>query len=297
MSDFFNGVGTGLVGAGGNGIAGAIQKMAMLPYLTKQAEQKARSQAALAAYHGAKASDIQYGLDRRNEMLQKSKIDPADVVAKILAYSKFSDSNNVANAMLTGTKADAYNRIVNPETGADGKPVDTTDLLGRFNRASLALKGTEFANGRDPGMVLDPLHGNLIVGNKELHNADIGQRRADIGQKNASAYNSMQQGRNAGSGWQQVIDTDNGYDVVDKRTGNSRTVTNNGVAVKAAQKKGGRASGRQGRSEASGAQSSDSGFTYDEARAVAAQQVKAGAIPWNKADNILRNSFGKGFDK
>lgn len=234
MSDFLKGVSTGL--AGSNGIAGGIQKLALTPYLVAAQEQKARSEAALRAYREAHAADLQYGLDRRNEMLNAYKANHNDLNAKILAYSKFSDANDVANAMLTGTKADAYNRIVNPETGADGKPVDTTDLLGRFNRASLALKGTEFANGRDPGMVLDPLHGNLIVGNKELHNADIGQRRADIGQKNASAYNSMQQGRNAGSGWQQVIDTDSGYDVVDKRTGNSRTVTNNGVAVKAAQK-------------------------------------------------------------
>ena len=239
MSDFLSGVGAGLVG--GNSLGSLAKTLTLTPYLAAIRAEQAKTHAAQTALHSAQAADLQYGLDRRGEQLEAWRKDPTNLNAKILSQSKFSDANAVASALLTGFKADAFNKIVNPGTGEDGRPVDTTDLLGRFNRASLALKGTEFANGRDPGMVLDPLHGTLIIGNKELHGADLGQRRADIGQKNASAYNSMQQGRNAGSGWQQVIDTDSGYDVVNKRTGNARTITNNGVAVKAAPK------GRSGR--------------------------------------------------
>lgn len=230
MSDFWKGVGTGLVGGGANGIAGGIQKLALTPYLVAAQEQKARSEAALRAYREAHAADLQYGLDRRNEMLNAYKANPNDLNAKILAYSKFSDANDVANAMITGIRADAYNRIVNPETGADGKPVDTTDLLGRFNRASMALKGEGFANGRGPGMVLDPLTGRLIVGNPELHKADLGERYSRIRENNAQAGV-------AGSGWLQVVDGgDGGYQVVNKRDGRAVTVTNNGNTVKAPKK-------------------------------------------------------------
>lgn len=245
MSDFFNGVGAGLVG--GNSLGGLAKTLTLAPYLAAFRAEQARTHAAQTALHSAQAADLQYGLDRRGEQLEAWRKDPTNINAKILSHSKFSDANAVASALLTGLKADAFGKIVNPGTGEDGRPVDTSGLVNRFNTASLALKGTEFANGRDPGMVLDPLHGNLIVGNKELHNADIGQRRADIGQKNASAYNSMQQGRNAGSGWSQVVETNDGgtpgYAVVNKGSGTARSVTLNGANVVAPQK--GRANSRR----------------------------------------------------
>lgn len=280
MSDFFNGVGAGLVG--GNSLGSLAKTLTLTPYLAAFRAEQAKTHAAQAALHSAQAADLQYGLDRRGEQLEAWRKDPTNLNAKILSHSKFSDANAVASALLTGFKADAFNKIVNPGTGEDGRPVDTSGLVNRFNTASLALKGTEFANGRDPGMVLDPLHGNLIIGNKELHNADIGQRRSDISKNYASANNSNAHAKYAGSGMLQIVDTNEGgtpgYAVVNKGNNTASPVTINGANAVAPQK------GRAGRA-GGGSSSSDSNWQNNPV--AIRQKFKTGEISESEARRRL----------
>lgn len=252
MSDFLKGVGTGLVGAGGNGIAGVIQKMAMLPYYQQQAEQNARYRASAQALNDVKVRESERNMQYIEDVL---------------------------NGL-----------------------IDRDSLAG----AIAASKGNHmYGNSNVKGAALDYYRGSMPVGNQTAFDNEqnlINAKAAHEGAERLKAFNQAYKanrtptssgGGRAVSG--KLITDENGYRMlVNPKTGTTSYLKDDSGMMIGSPKKGGQSTGRTGRSEA---QSTGSGFTYDEARAVAVDQVKKGAIPWNKADNILRNSFGKGFDK
>ena len=245
MSDFLKGVGAGVVGS--NGIAGVIQKMAMLPYLRQQAEQNARYKASAQA-----VNDVRVRESERNMQYIE------DVI------NGFIDRDTLAGAMA-------------------------------------ASKGNHmYGNSNVKGAALDYYKGSMPVGNQVAFDNEQNFIKAKTAHENAEklkavtqAYKARRSGSGGGNGSRskQLITDENGYRMVaDKGTSKATYLKDDsGMMV------GSPPRGRATRSGSTGRQTNSGGFTYEDAKAVAAEQVKAGNVSWNKADNILRSSFGKGF--
>lgn len=102
VSDFLKGVGAGVVGS--NGIAGVIRKMAMLPYLTQQAEHNAKYKASAQAVNDVRVRESERNMQYVEDIL-KGLID-RDSLAGAMAAIK--GNHMYGNSNVKGTALDYF---------------------------------------------------------------------------------------------------------------------------------------------------------------------------------------------
>lgn len=219
------GFGSGLagMGRGANGIAGAIQKIGMMPYLIAMQEQRGRSAAAVEALNRAK-------LEEMNARMAASRLIAEQAGRPDLAGLSPSEMNQALAALRSAELTDlsAKARASLTDGADDIARIEHEDNVRRytemFNRAlkdvsaiTRAVNGSGLYQYQPNGAAFNPSYGTSDIADSEARNLYRQKVQAEIARMNRS--NRGGQGGSSTAGWQ-IRQTDDGGTVrINARTG------------------------------------------------------------------------------
>lgn len=204
-TNFLKGLGTGLsgIGSGANGIASAVRSIALLPYLQAQAQQRAKSQAAIQAYNEARTRDLNEAAARRAEVANALRENP-NPMAKYLIAADFSNGDNLMRGIKTAQNtailqkliqtaglADAQTDDTSPtgsiQTAQDAPPPDFGEMLTRTAQIQASMNGrTPYTKGQY-GTILNAITGVLSTADPEARHAQLAKDRTAVARNQAQA--------------------------------------------------------------------------------------------------------------
>lgn len=181
MSDFMRGVGTGFAGTG---IAKAINNVALAPYLAAIQEQRARSEAALAALRDAKAGKEMMSQDMYGRMLGRYNDPETSIGEKNTIESMIAGMGNAVQLAKARQQGIANQHLMNI---AD---MDETDPM-KIKTAHFAVSDkAPYANANTPGAVLNELNGSTLISNPNAQSVWLNKVRSEIAENRAQAGNA-----------------------------------------------------------------------------------------------------------
>ena len=189
MSDFMRGVGTGFTGAG---IAKAVNNVALAPYLAAIQEQRAKSEAALAALRDAKASREMMSQDMFGRMLGRYNAPDTPVGEKNTLETMIAGMGNAAQLAQARKQGIANAHMMNIA------PMDETDPA-KIKAAHFAVSDKPaYANANTPGAALNQLDGSTLISNPVAQDIWVNKVRAEIQKNRAQAGNASAHANLAG---------------------------------------------------------------------------------------------------
>lgn len=189
MSDFMRGMGAGFSGAG---IARAVNNVALAPYLAAIQEQRAKSEAALAALRDAKASREMMSQDMYGRMLGRYNAPDTPVGEKNTLETMIAGMGNAAQL------AQARKQGISNAHMMNIAPMDETDP-GRIKTAHFAVsEKPAYANANTPGTALNQLDGSTLISNAAAQRAYLDEVRSKIAENRAQAGNASAHANLAG---------------------------------------------------------------------------------------------------